>query len=69
MGNEHPVLGDNPWYTGIETGGVDEVSRWTNKSNNAKGGIVGHQVGDVTGIHKRCGKHMMGTKCDCPGND
>ena len=49
----------------VKAGDPSSASRdWCNKSKLAKGGVVNHQIGDVTRTQKWCG-HFMGDECGC----
>jgi hypothetical protein len=67
MENKHPIIGDNPVYADCkaETGAVDDVARWRNKSEGMNDGktMFPHKN---KGIMKSCG-HEMGSGCGCPG--
>ena len=52
----------------MSDGELSEVGLWSDKAKAAKGGFVGHQVGNVAGMKKICCDKMMGEKCDCEPN-
>ena len=44
---------------------TNDLARWSNKAQAAKGGTVIHRVPDLSKHKKMCCDKMMGEKCDC----